>query len=66
MRDGESVMKTLKLAAVAMLASTAFLLFVRGLWVLAEAPWNDNGLSVMLSLCVGGFVAVLWWLTDGN
>lgn len=59
-------MRTLKLAAVAMLASTAFLLFVRGLWVLAEAPWNDNGLSVMLSLFVGAAVAAMWWFNDGH
>ena len=59
-------MKTLKLAGVAMVAATVFLLFVRALWVLAEAPWNDNGLSVMLSLFVGGAVAAMWWFTDGK
>lgn len=59
-------MRTLKIAGVAMLAATVFLLFVRALWVLAEAPWNDNGLSVMISLFAGYGVAAMWWFTDGK
>lgn len=59
-------MMTVKFAAVTMVSATVFLLFVRALWVLAEAPWHDNGLSVMLSLFVGCGVAAMWRVSDGD
>lgn len=59
-------MMTLKLAAVAMMSTTVFLLFLRALWVLAEAPWADNGTSVIMSMFVGGCTAALWWINDGH